>query len=101
MNRYVPSRLALRVGWGSLMVVFAAYLPVACGLGGSDLLDVFSSWFFIALVLGAAALLGLRAFTGQGRRGPWLALAARAPPFAGGARGYAIAHSGAPPRARS
>ena len=42
MTRYVPSRLALRVAWGSLMVVFAAYLAVAFGLGGSRLLDFFS-----------------------------------------------------------
>src|SRR3954471_2809687 len=99
MNRHVPSRLALRVVWGSLMVVLAAYLAVACGLGGSDLLDVFSSWVFIALVLGAAALLGLRAFTGQARRGPWLALAAGAALYAAGELVYQIAYSDAPTHA--
>src|SRR4051812_7185906 len=98
MNRHVPSRLALRVVWGSLMVVLAAYLAVACGLGGSDLLDVFSSWVFIALVLGAAALLGLRAFTGQARRGPWLALAAGAALYAAGGPGFQNAHPGPPPQ---
>src|SRR4051812_30061839 len=99
MNRHVPSRLALRVVWGSLMVVLAAYLAVACGLGGSDLLDVFSSWVFIALVLGAAALLGLRAFTGQARRGPWLPLAAGAALLAAGGPVFEIAYSDAPPEA--
>src|SRR3954453_22136937 len=101
MNRHVPSRLALRVVWGSLMVVLAAYLAVACGLGGSDLLDVFSSWVFIALVLGAAALLALRAFTGQARRGPWLALAAGAALYAAGGLGFEVGFSGAPAKAAS
>ena len=54
MNQEVPGRFALRVVWASLMVVFAAYVAVALGLGGDGLLDVFSSWVYIALVLGAA-----------------------------------------------
>src|SRR3954447_2645486 len=96
MNRYVPSRLALRVAWGSLMVVFAAYVAVALGVGGAGLLDAFSSWVAIALVLGAAGMLALRAFTGDARRGPWLALAAAARLLVAGALRYPLAHS-APP----
>src|SRR4051794_23865159 len=96
MTRYVPSRLALRVAWGSLMVVFAAYLAVALGLGGSRLLDAFSSWGAIALVLGAAALLTLRAFTGEGRRAPWLALAAGAGLWVAGELIYQLAYADAP-----
>src|SRR3954452_5957332 len=96
MNRYVPGRLALRVAWGSLMVIFAAYVAVALGLGGSRLLDAFSSWGAIALVLGAAALLTLRAFTGDGRRAPWLALAAGAPLWAAGETVYQLAYADAP-----
>src|SRR3954454_17227715 len=96
MNRYVPGRLTLRVAWGSLMVVFAAYVAVALGLGGSRLLDAFSSWGAIALVLGAAALLTLRAFTGDGRRAPWLALAAGAALWAAGETVYQLAYADAP-----
>ena len=49
------------------MVVFAAYIAVAFGLGGSRLLDAFSSWVAIALVLGAAGLLAARGFAGRRR----------------------------------
>src|SRR3954454_19570662 len=90
MNRYVPGRMALRVAWASLMVVFVAYLAVAIGLGGSGLLDVFSSWVAIALVLGAATMLALRAFAGDARRGPWLALAAAAGLWVAGGGGYQL-----------
>src|SRR3954454_7044774 len=96
MNRYVPGRMALRVAWASLMVVFVAYLAVAIGLGGSGLLDVFSSWVAIALVLGAAGMLALRAFTGDARRGPWLALAAAAGVWGAGELVYQLAYADAP-----
>src|SRR3954462_7326367 len=96
MIRYVPSRLALRMAWGSLMVVFAAYLAVAFGLGGSGLLDFFSGWAAIVLRLGAAGMLALRAFMGDGRRAPWLALAAAAGLWAGGELVYQIAYADAP-----
>src|SRR3954452_10364898 len=99
MNRYVPGRMALRVAWASLMVVFVAYLAVAIGLGGSGLLDVFSSWVAIALVLGAATMLALRAFTGDARRGPWLALAAAAALWVAGELVYQLFYAGAPDRA--
>src|SRR3954451_22577991 len=96
MTRYVPSRLALRVAWGSLTLVFAAYLAVAFGLGGSGLLDFFSSWAAIALVLGAAGMLALRGFTGDARRAPWLALAAAAGLWEAGGLGSQIAYADAP-----
>ncbi|MEA2318560.1 MAG: hypothetical protein QOD44_2749 [Solirubrobacteraceae bacterium] len=96
MNRQEPGRLALRVVWASLMVVFAAYVAVALGLGGSGLLDAFSTWVYIALVLGAAALLALRALVGEGRPAPWLALAAAATLWAAGELVYEIAYSDAP-----
>ncbi|MEO8687920.1 MAG: diguanylate cyclase [Solirubrobacteraceae bacterium] len=82
--------------WASLMVVFAAYVAVALGLGGRSLLDAFSTWVYIALVLGAAGMLALRAFTGEGRRAPWLALAAGAALWAAGELLYEIAYSSAP-----
>jgi diguanylate cyclase (GGDEF)-like protein len=78
------------------MVVFAAYVAVALGLGGEGLLDAFSTWVYIALVLGAAALLALRAFTGDERRAPWLALAASATLWAAGELLYELAYSEAP-----
>src|SRR4051794_20978053 len=96
MNRSVPGRLALRVAWASLMVVFAAYVAVALGLGGSGLLDFFSSWVDIALGIGAAVLLALRAFTGDARRAPWLALPAGAGLWVAGELIYEIAYSDAP-----
>jgi two-component system, cell cycle response regulator len=96
MVQEVPGRLALRVVWAGLMIVFAAYVAVALGLGGEDLLDAFSTWVYIALVLGAAALLALRAFTGEERRAPWLALAASATLWAAGELVYEIAYSEAP-----
>jgi diguanylate cyclase (GGDEF)-like protein len=96
MNQEVPGRLVLRVVWTGLMVVFAAYVAVALGLGGGRLLDAFSTWVYIALVLGAAALLALRAFTGEGPRAPWLALAASATLWAAGELVYEIAYSEAP-----
>src|SRR5215217_2167682 len=96
MNRYVPGRLALRVAWGSLMVVFAAYVAVSLGFGDSALLDAFSTWVYIALVLGAAAMLALRGFTGEARRAPWLALAAGAALWAAGEIVYELAYSQAP-----
>ena len=96
MNREVPSRFALRVVWVSLMVVFAAYVAVALGLGGPGLLDAFSTWVYIALVLGAAGLLALRAFTGEAQRAPWLALAAGAALWAAGELVYELFYSEAP-----
>jgi two-component system cell cycle response regulator len=78
------------------MIVFAAYVAVAFGLGGSRLLDVFSSWGAIALVLGAAALLALRGLTEDAVRAPWLALAAGAALWASGELIYQLAYSDAP-----
>ena len=100
MNREVPGRLVLRVVWAGLMVVFAAYVAVALGLGGPRVLDAFSTWVYIALVLGAAGLLALRAFMGgEERRAPWLALAAGAALWAAGELVYEIAYSEAPEEA--
>ena len=96
MNQSIPGRNALRVAWASLMVVFAAYLAVAVGLGGSGLLDVFSTWVYIALVLGAATLLALRGFARDDRRAPWLALALGAAMWAIGELIYELAYSEAP-----
>src|SRR5215210_5244709 len=96
MNRTIPGRVVLRVAWTSLMVVFAAYVAVALGLGGPRLLDAFSTWVYIALVLGAATLLALRAATGESRRAPWLALATGAALWAAGELVYELWYSGAP-----
>src|SRR5215210_2600384 len=96
MNRYVPGRLALRVAWASLMVVFAAYVAVALGLGGPGLLDFFSRWVDIGLGVGAADLLVVRAFTGDGPRAPWLALSAGAGLWVAGELVYEIAYADAP-----
>jgi two-component system, cell cycle response regulator len=96
LKREVPGRFARRVVWASLMTVFAAYVAVAFGLGGSRLLDAFSSWVTIGLVLGAAGLLVLRAFAGDGGRAPWLALAAGAALYAGGELIYELAYADAP-----
>ena len=60
------------------------------------MLDVFSSWVYIALVLGAAVLLAARGFAGDDRRAPWLALAAGAAMWAVGELIYEIAYSDAP-----
>ena len=95
MNQSISGRSALRVAWACLMVVFAAYLAVAVGLGGSDLLDVFSTWVYIALVLGAAAMLAVRGFSGEDRA-PWLALALGAAMWAVGELIYELAYSEAP-----
>jgi two-component system cell cycle response regulator len=86
----------MRVAWASLLVVFAAYVAVALGLGGSDVLDFFSSWVCIALVLGAAGLLALRGFARDDRRAPWLALALGAGMWAIGEIIYELAYSAAP-----
>jgi len=100
MNRQVPGRFALRVVWAGLMVVFAAYVAVALGLGGPRLLDAFSTWVYTALLLSAAGLLALRAFTGgDERRAPWLALAAGAALWAAGELVYELAYSEAPEEA--
>jgi diguanylate cyclase (GGDEF)-like protein len=78
------------------MVVFAAYIAVALGLGGSPVLDAFSSWVAIPLVLGAAGLLAARGLLGDDARAPWLAFAASAALWAGGELIYEIAYSDAP-----
>jgi diguanylate cyclase (GGDEF)-like protein len=96
LNQAVDGRIALRVAWAALLVVFAAYVAVALGLGDDGLLDVFSTWIYIALVLGAAALLALRAFTRDDRRAPWLALAVGAAMWAIGELIYELAYSEAP-----
>ena len=69
---------------------------MALGLGDSGVLDVFSSWVYIGLVLGAAALLALRGFTSDDRRGPWLALSVGAAMYAIGELIYELAYSEAP-----
>ena len=96
MNERIPGRIALRVAWASLLVVFAAYVAVALGLGDSGLLDLFSTWVYIALVLGAAVLLAMRGFARDGRRAPWLALAVGAAMWAIGELIYEFAYSEAP-----
>jgi two-component system cell cycle response regulator len=96
LNQRNPGRRALRVAWASLLVVFAAYLAVALGLGGSGVLDFFSSWVGIALVLGAAALLAIRGFASDDRRAPWLALSLGAAMWAVGELIYELAYSEAP-----
>jgi diguanylate cyclase (GGDEF)-like protein len=78
------------------MVVFVAYVAVAFGLGGPGLLDAFSSWGAIALVLGAAALLALRAFSAGARRAPWLTLAGAAGLWVAGELIYQLAYADAP-----
>ena len=74
MNLRNPGRRAMRIAWAVLLVVFAAYVAVALGVGGAGVLDFFSSWVCIGLVLGAAALLALRGFASDDRRAPWLFL---------------------------
>ncbi len=78
------------------MVVFTAYIAVALGLGGSRLLDAFSSWVVIALVLGAAGLLAARGVMGDRPRAPWFAFAASGALWAGGELIYEIAYADAP-----
>ena len=77
-------------------MVFAAYVAVALGVGGSGVLDFFSSWVCIGLVLGAAALLALRGFASDDRRAPWLVLSLGAAMWAIGELIYEIAYSDAP-----
>jgi two-component system, cell cycle response regulator len=86
----------MRVAWASLLVVFVAYIAVALGFGGLDVLDFFSSWVFIALVLGAAGLLAIRGFARGDRRAPWLALSLGAAMWAIGEIIYELAYSEAP-----
>ena len=95
MNQRIPGQSALRVAWATLLVVFVAYVAVALGLGGEGVLDLFSSWVYIALVLGAAALLAVRAFAGDDRA-PWLALSIGAAMWAIGEIIYELAYSEAP-----
>jgi diguanylate cyclase (GGDEF)-like protein len=78
------------------MVVFTAYIAVAFGLGGSRLLDAFSSWVAIALVLGAAGLLAARGALGDGSGAPWFAFAASGALWAGGELIYEIAYAEMP-----
>jgi len=86
----------MRIAWAVLLVVFTAYVAVALGVGGSGVLDFFSSWVCIGLVLGAAALLALRGFTSDDRRAPWLFLSLGAAMWAVGELIYEIAYSEAP-----
>src|ERR1044072_3256454 len=86
----------MRMAWGGLLVVFAAYVAVALGVGGPGVLDFFSSWVCIGLVLGAATLLALRGFASDDRRAPWLALALGAAMWAVGEIIYELAYSEAP-----
>ncbi len=86
----------MRMAWACLLVVFAAYVAVALGVGGPGVLDFFSSWVCIGLVLGAAALLALRGFASDDRRAPWLALSLGAAMWAVGEIIYELAYSEAP-----
>jgi two-component system, cell cycle response regulator len=86
----------MRIAWAVLLVVFAAYVAVALGVGGPGVLDFFSSWVCIALVLGAAVLLAIRGFASDDRRAPWLALSLGAAMWAVGELIYEIAYSEAP-----
>src|SRR3954454_5122332 len=86
----------MRIAWAVLLVVFTAYVAVALGVGGSGVLDFFSSWVCIGLVLGAAALLAVRGFASDDRRAPWLALSLGAAMWAIGEIIYALAYSDAP-----
>src|SRR3954454_11543594 len=86
----------MRIAWAVLLVVFTAYVAVALGVGGSGVLDFFSSWVCIGLVLGAAALLALRGVASDDRRGPWLFLSLGAAMWAIGELIYEIAYSEAP-----
>ena len=83
------------MAWAILLVVFVAYVAVALGLGGSRLLDVFSTWIYIALVLGAAVMLAVRGLT-RDDRAPWLALSLGAAMWAVGELIYELAYSEAP-----
>jgi two-component system cell cycle response regulator len=94
MKITVPG-LAPRAAWASLMALFVAYLAVALGLGGDDLLDLFSTWVYVVLLLGAAALLALRAVAGPERRAPWLALAASPALWAAGEIVWELAYENA------
>ena len=96
MNQRNPGRRAMRIAWAVLLVVFTAYVAVALGVGGSGVLDFFSSWVCIGLVLGAAALLALRGFASDDRRAPWLFLSLGAAMWAIGELIYEIAYSEAP-----
>jgi two-component system cell cycle response regulator len=86
----------MRSAWAVLLVVFAAYVAVAFGVGGPGVLDFFSSWVCIGLVLGAAAVLALRGFASDDRRAPWLFLSLGAAMWAIGELIYEIAYSEAP-----
>jgi two-component system cell cycle response regulator len=86
----------MRIAWAVLLVVFTAYVAVALGVGGPGVLDFFSSWVCIGLVLGAAALLALRGFASDDRRAPWLFLSLGAAMWAIGELIYEIAYSEAP-----
>jgi len=96
LNQRNPGRRAMRIAWAVLLVVFIAYVAVALGVGGPGVLDFFSSWVCIGLVLGAAALLALRGFASDDRRGPWLFLSLGAAMWAIGELIYEIAYSKAP-----
>ena len=86
----------MRIAWAVLLVVFTAYVAVALGVGGPGVLDFFSSWVCIGLVLGAAALLAVRGFASDDRRAPWLFLSLGAAMWAVGELIYEIAYSEAP-----
>ena len=75
MTRKFQAGVALRVVWASLMVVFTAYIAVALGLGGSVLLDAFSSWV-ASRSCSARPGCSRAGLPGDGRRAPWLAFAA-------------------------
>jgi diguanylate cyclase (GGDEF)-like protein len=96
LNQRIAGQSALRVAWAILVVVLVVYVAVALGFGGSRLLDVFSSWVYIALVLGAAGLLAARGFARDDRRAPWLALSVGAFMWAVGEIIYQLAYSDAP-----
>src|SRR3954447_11392984 len=86
----------MRIAWAVLLVVFTAYVAVALGVGGHGVLDFFSSWVCIALVLGAAGLLAVRGFASDDRRAPWLCLSLGAVMWGIGELIYEIRSSEAP-----
>ena len=81
----------------SLLIVFAAYLLVVlAGVGGRALEDAVSTWVYIALGLGAAALLVVRGLVGEDCRAAWLTIAASPALWAAGEVVWALAYEQAP-----
>ena len=96
MTESAVGRFVLRVAWATLLIVFAAYLAVTvAGLGDAYVEEFFSTWVYIALGLGSAGLLGVRALFAE-VRAPWLALAASPLLWAAGETIWLVAYEDAP-----